>query len=291
MHKRLAVVVTCVDSPDLAQESLRHVKENSTNALTDVFLVDNGSYKPLSRFDADYLIRFPENIGINAVFHESLPELDRLGPYDIIAHFHCDLFLWQRDFDKVIVDAFDNDPKLALAGFMGSDGMWSNGGRCGRILMNFMGHTYGALGNIKASTTEDHGGQRFAGICPGVVLDHLSMIFRTSVLKELSPQREGAFAPHHFGDRWWCAETLEKGYHLAIFGIKIDHLGGGTFKGMNNYLKFARKWLEDRGIECDSVNPDKTMYAVAEKLFLDEWYHKRKFLPVFVDANYNLRHQ
>lgn len=301
MSKRIAAIVTVTldedinpskgpFTADLVVECLECLRLNSTPELTDIILIDNASAVPamvhdliLSKVKVDKLIRIEENEGINNVFHSTLPLLQE---YEFIAHLHCDLMIVDKGWDELVTIAFDLDPKLGIAGMVGSWEIDPAGGRGGGCHTPFMGYQYRSA---QGSAAEIHGA-RTRGVVPAAVLDHCSMIFRRTVLEELPSQKEANFAPHHFGDRIWCCETLERGYHIALLGIPCDHFGGATGLGLSEYRKMCVKWLETRGIPYNPENPDKAMYDTAEKIFLSKWRNEKKFIPLRVSSNYEITH-
>lgn len=279
---KIVTVVTCLDSPYLAEESIKWLKENSTPELNTIVLLDNGSYTPLEKFDADILHRREKNEGANTILHDMIPFVESLGA-DIVAYFHCDMMVREKGWDQRVIEEFDKDPILALAGFVGSNEVDENGGRGGGTVLNFQGHTYEGYG---PASPAHHHGEVLAGTRPVGVLDHCSLIFRIPLLKQLVPQR-GHYAPGHFYDRIVCCQIIERGWHILYIGIKCDHFSGGTSTGMPNMVAFYREWLTEEGIVFDA-NVDMAVYKEAERRFFAEFKYKNRLIPFVIEKDFSV---
>jgi GT2 family glycosyltransferase len=296
MNKRLVTVTTCVDSGAVAEESLEYLKQNSTPELTHIVLLDNGSYDPLVVYQADQLIRFPTNVGGNGVMHKMIPFLDEMN-VEFVAYFHNDFMVAEKGWDSRVIAAFDNDPKLALLGMVGSDEMDGNGGRGFGTRLSFVGKEVYRTGWTGGPA--EHHGKRSVGVQAAAGLDHCSLIFRLSALKEIPPQ-EGNYAPGHFYDRACCCELLQRGYRVATIDIACDHFSGGTglcrapgvHKGVINRNELYTKWLESQGINSNVPNVDVEVevFKEAERLFIKKWRDELKFIPLRVEPDYSIIH-
>lgn len=281
---KLVVVVTCVDAPETVAECL-HWLDVNTSDQTTVMLLDNGSKVPLAQGPADRLVRFHENIGGNAVFHAMLPHLDAEGA-DLVAYLHCDMMVRELNWDLRVIQAFVDDPILALCGFVGSSEVDERGGRGAGTALNFLGASYP---NYGPSSPTHHHGRSMSGIMPAAVLDHCSMIFRISVLRQL-PTQEQHYAPGHFYDRICCAECIHQGYHVAVIGIQCDHLSGGIGAGMESQLALYRKWLTSQGLPWEPGHEDRAVYIESERRFFARFRDELKLIPYGVNADYSVIH-
>ncbi len=308
MAKRLAAVITCTDSWEVAGESLKYLMENSTPELTEVILLNNGSFEgPKEDLTVKYpknfaFVEFPENVGANGVFHKMLPVLDTMNQrwpekysFDVVAYLHNDMMVREEGWDARILAAFDKDPKLALVGFLGSNEIDGAGGRGLGTTSSYMGFEYET---ISASKAEIHG-RRTIGTEAAAVVDHCSMIFRIAMLKQLPAQEESGYAPHHFYDRILSCEILSKYWHIAMIGIQCDHSGGGTGLckvphegvelGVLNRNESYKKWLTQKSISFkEDDNLDLVVYKEAEKIFLNKWRDQLAFLPLKVSSDYTI---
>ncbi len=290
--KKLAAVVTCVDSGPLAEEALHYLRENSDPEITTLILVDNGSYTALPKYDADIVVRYDKNIGANAVFHRLIPNLEALD-IDVVAYLHCDVMVREKHWDHIILNYFNNDKKLGVVGFVGSNEIDGAGGRGGGTMSSFVGAEYNTGW---ASPAAVHGAKAI-GLNPAAVLDHAAMIFPLHILKEL-PKQEEMHTPGHFYDRVLSCEILHRGYHMAVVGIACDHFSGGTglckvpgeHIGLKNRNALYREWLADHHLPADTENPDLEVYKEGERRFLSKWLHELKFIPVYVNSKYQIKH-
>lgn len=295
---KLVTVVTCVDSAPLAEEALYYLKENTSKA-SEVVLVDNGSYTPLPKFNADVLFRLKDNRGANAVFHRILPVLEGLEA-DYVAFFHTDLMIREKDWDQSVVEMFEMDKKLALMGFLGSDEIDAAGGRGLGTRSSFIGAEYKT---IWASPAEVHGA-RSKGLQAAAVLDHMSMIFRVDKLKQLPSQELNDYhTPGHFYDRVLSCEVLYRGWRIATLGIDCDHTGGGTGlakartsmdvaePGVLNRDECYTKWLKERNIPFEEGRVDHAIYLEGERRYLGKWRDTLKYIPLKVHPDYSIEHR
>lgn len=284
--KRLAVIVYSVNSAKYTALALKHLKATIDPELTSIIVVDNGSEKPyhleLDMTGVDRLIRYPENIGGNAVFHRWMEDdwfADMPLP-DFVAFFHCDLMIHEQLWDHRVIEAFEGDEKLNLIGFAGSNEIDQLGGRGAGTVLNYRGAFFRGIG--QASPAEAHG-RRMSGLEPAAVLDHMSMIFRRTELEQLTPQ-EGNFSPFHFYDRILSCEVLEREGHIAVLGIDCDHFSGGTGPGADALMI---KWLNEEGVPYDPERPDLAVYVESERRFKAK-YIRNGFAPLKVLPDYSI---
>ena len=282
--KPLTVVVYGLDSPFETRLALKYLRENSDPSLTHIVLVDNGSTEPYQMWDADQLVRYPHNIGGNAVQHR-LHQEGQIEQTPLTGFLHCDTLVREKGWDRRVIEAFQNFPDVALLGFVGSDEIDELGGRGGGTTLNYLGDFYEGLG--QASKAEVHG-RRHAGIMPAAVLDHMSMIFRTEQLLKLTPQ-EGHYAPEHFMDRIWCCEVLERGGKVAYLGILCDHRSEGIGAGNIKADALRIKWLNQENIPFKVGDSHNAVYRESERRFLER-FQKTGFIPLRVSRNWELTH-
>lgn len=278
----LAVVVYSTDNLPYTELAVDHLFETIDND-TDVVVVDNGSNHPFPTI-GDLNIRYRTNIGGNAVFHRWMRDDWFAGDEpDLIAFLHCDLMVHEEGWDQRVKDQFEMDPLLALVGFVGSNEIDELGGRGAGTMLNYAGEHFEGIG--QASPAEAHG-RRMTGFEPAAVLDHCSMIFRREMLKQLTPQ-ENNYAPEHFYDRILSCEVLEKGWHLGVLGISVDHFSGGIGPGNAEADALRKRWLQDERIPFDPERSDLATYVESERRFKARF---GGFYPLRVMPDYSVMH-
>lgn len=280
---RLAAIVYSVDNPAWTEVVLRYLT-NATSPDTEIVVVDCGSEPPFPEHWGDRLIRYEENPGGNAIFHRALTDHWWEEVPEFLAFIHCDVIIHERDWDQRVVAAFDADPKLNLIGFAGSNEIDNLGGRGGGTALNFKGAFVPGLGQASPSS---HHGEEITGLRPAAVVDHLAMIFRRSELEQLTPQ-EGNYAPEHFYDRILSCEVLERGGHIGVLGISIDHFSGGTGPGAPKAEALRERWLRAEGLPFDPLTNHTDVYLESERRFKQR-FMETGFVPLHVASDHSLR--
>ncbi len=224
-------------------------------------------------------IRLDKNIGVYPIFWEAL----KYTSADVLAYLHSDLIVEEEGWDKRIIDAFENNQKLGLVGFIGSNQIDNNGGRGAGTTSNFMGYST----NHRDGLGKDHiwhgspagaHGKRDEGYTKAAVVDGCAMIFRRTVL-ELITQRQN-FPPHHFYDRLLSCETRENGWEMAVIGIGCDHISGQTVNQEPAYSVMAEAWALEHGLTMEGVhNWDSVLYREAETQWIKEYRDTKHLIP------------
>ena len=289
---RLSVIFSVLNNFDLFQTAIDLANVNSETDL-DFVVIDNGSDEPLVVKEKVNLFRKEENIGNYPVFEEVLKH--NLAAGDILAFFHTDLFIYEKGWDKRVIEGFEKNPKLGLIGFIGSNEIDNLGGRGLGTMSNFQGRQ---VGKWKGSPAEVHG-KRINDLRKAVLVDGCSMIFRKKCLEEIGFLSN--FPPHHFYDRLMCCQAREKGWEIGVLGIECDHFSGMTVNREPKYHTLAEKWMKERWGSIDNwieknkdwfnnpQNPnyqkrpaqaDQWVYLEAERQFLQEYRDKKHLIPV-----------
>ncbi len=253
-------------------------------------IIDNGSTVPLVDEDAPgaTIVRNYKSIGVYPTFKQGMDNTTG----DIVAFFHSDLIVWEKDWQDRVINAFNNIPDLGLVGFVGSDEMDSNSGRGGGTTSNFMGNTMiTGEGRWSGSPASAHG-RTSSSLSPAAVVDGCAMIIKRSAWNKIGFREN--FPPHHFYDRLISAQMLEAGFKVGVLGIACDHISGQTVNQESDYHKMAYDWLKshqpiralDRGQVVDRTygefegrNYDEDIYGAAEHMFLLEYRDIKHLVP------------
>jgi GT2 family glycosyltransferase len=281
---KLAVVFPVLNQLELADAAIGlALYQLSGKNDVELIVIDNASAKPLEDFYKDIphkIIRLEKNIGVYPTFWEALKHTDA----DILAFFHSDMIVEEKDWDTRILDVFRVHDRLGLVGFIGSDQIDFNGGRGNGTTSNFQGiktvHR-DKLGNQKEWQGSPAGahGRTEKGLTRAVVVDGCAMVFRRSVLEAIK-QREN-FPPHHFYDRLLSCEVRELGFEVGVLGIECDHISGQTVNQENAYSIMAQEWATAHGLTMEGVhNWDSVLYREAEKQWLMEYRDQKHLVPV-----------
>lgn len=231
----------------------------------------------LGAVNAPWVVRTGPNVGNYPVYHACAELLDS----DLLFFIHDDFIIHEEGYDQRLIEAFRDDPKLGLVGVIGSPEFDAMGGRGFLSFSNFQGKSGG-------SPAEAHG-HRFAGFMPAASVDGCALCFRRDFLLEL-PVKEG-FPPHHFYDRLFSAQMLERGHRVGLLGIACDHLSGRTSCSFEGWDTLAREWCEANGVFREGTNGwDHQIYLEAEAQFLAEYRDEKRFIPLRVGVDHTVYH-
>lgn len=311
---KLSVIFSVFNQQDLAYGTIRTAIQNLSGDIeTEIIVLDNGSKEPVGDYgekgrvvpiiEATKFENFAANLAdmppeTKTCFLKAYRKEKNVGVYptfwwglevatgDILAFPHSDLFIWEKGWDKRVVNEFEANKNLGLIGFIGSNEIDGSGGRGMGTTSNFQGMTYFsgvAAENPRTwigSPAEPHGA-RNPGLTKAAVVDGCMMIFPRAVLASIA-QREN-FPPHHFYDRLLSCEVREKGYEMAVLGIGCDHISGQTVNQEPGYDDMAREWCEAHGLaKGEAHNWDTVIYREAERQWLEEYRDQKHLVPIKV---------
>lgn len=284
---KLSVVYPVLNQFPLATTAIDFAMRNlSGENEVEFVILDNGSDTlfnyPLQIKRNVSIVHEAKNIGVYPTFWKGLEH----STGGVIAFLHSDLIVVEKGWDKRVIQAFKDNEKLGLLGFIGSNEIDRFGGRGWGTISNFQGGTFmnsdgiGIKTGWKGSPASAHGKQD-SGYSRAAVIDGCAMIFRRSVLEAIK-QRED-FPPHHFYDRLLSCETRELGYDVGVLGIACDHISGQTVNQESTYGEMAGAWALTHNIHIvkdeQHINWDATIYQEAERQWLNEYRDIKHFIP------------
>lgn len=284
---KLAVIIPVLNQHDLARTTLDFAVANLEKLdSAHIVVLNNGSDERFEYYNPNFpkllegtVVELEKNIGVYPIFWEALKHTNA----DILAFIHSDLIIAEKGYEQRIIKAFEDNPKLGMLGFIGSDEIDSAGGRGLGTTSNFQGNkTERHLANEQViawegSRAEVHG-KRFDGLTSAAVVDGCAMVFRREVLEKIHQRLN--FPLHHFYDRLLSSEVREAGYDVAVLGIACDHISGQTVSHEGAYDDAAREWCEAHGLTMEGAhNWDSVVYREAERQWLAEYRDIKHLVP------------
>lgn len=273
--------VPVLEKKELTAEFVQSIVDTIANpADFHLVIIDNNSEDAYDA--ADYIVPFKLTVkryDVNMGFYYPLLDLyNEYGNSDQIGLCHNDIFFYEKGWDTRLKNAFISDAKLDLIGLCGSWVVDIHGGRGVGTTSNFKG-IKGAQAGLKSDSLE-----------PAILLDSLFMMFRTPAIPDLEIDEN--ITPCHFYDKIWSMRMVEKGHHVAVLGIEIDHMGGTT-SCSPRYQEDAKRWCKEHGFELEkqedgSESGDLTLYHVGERRFLQEFREEKKIIPSTIDKQYQV---
>jgi GT2 family glycosyltransferase len=267
----MIVGIPVLNKPEVTNECIDHLIDSiQYEENTKIVVVDNASDPPFER-DGVEVLRNEENVGFYAPIlqlHEKFPK------EDIIVVMHNDVYIYETGWDERLRYYFENDDKLGVVGFCGSDEIDILGGRGGGTMSNFLG---------KKGQLQEHTGERIWDFRAALILDSMFMAIRNSIIPELNIPED--VTPAHFYDKIIPLRALEAGYRTGVLGIEIDHLGGTTLVAEPRYEPDMRAWCEKWGID-PGKDAGMAVYLEAERRYLSEYRDQKNFIPLKVDAEF-----
>lgn len=280
---KLSLVIPFVDQVDITNHCVETALKNAGSDF-DLLLIDNGSDKgthgKIMPKDKVRYIRNAENTGVLPTFKQGFEKTDS----DIICFIHNDVLLHHENWVQQVINAFENNPKLGLAGIFGAVGVGENGGRI-RSMSQMLGKEWGKCECHEIAW--QHHSEFLDGMHPAVILDAVGLFFSREAANSLiqSDMFDSWRALNHFHDRTMPLKLIDRGFKIATIGLQFDHWSGATANSSEKWRDVARKWCEKQGLPITDA-PDHDMYLAAEKQFFNEF---GKRLPCMVDSNWDYR--
>ncbi len=293
----LSFYIPYIRQTKLTNKAIEFLVNNISSKEKSIFLIDNSEENNyidkyfLEKFFPIQTIIKGENIGLYRTYFDK--NLDRDS--NLLAFFHNDLFVYEKDFDNRIKEVFEENPRLGLLGFIGSDEIDFLGGRGLGTMSNFQGKKVSLW---QGSPAEVHG-KRINNFRAAVVLDSCAMIFRKEALDQLEFRQD--LPLHHFHDRVVSVQIRELGWDIGVLGIECDHISGQTANQEKIYFESSRDWWIEKDIKSfkewsdknknwidynnnpsrgkKPENWDQMNYLEAERLFLTEYRDKKHLIP------------
>jgi hypothetical protein len=141
---------------------------------------------------------------------------------DVIAYFHSDLFIRERDWDVRVLKEFE-DPSVVLVSFFGAKEL----GRA-NIYVDPYDFRQLARGGCYSNMRDwfNHG-QRCTGSMDVAMIDSFSLIVRRSFLDLIGGWPMFA-PPSHGSDMWICMMAARHKKKVRLVGIDCEHSSGGV---------------------------------------------------------------
>jgi glycosyltransferase involved in cell wall biosynthesis len=268
----------------MTEEAIALVKENSVTD-NEIIVIDNGSDNQF-QFAGVKIVRNEINIGTYPIYKQGLD----VSSGDVIAFLHNDLFVWEKGWDKRVLDLFESNPKVGLVGFVWSTSMDVDGGRGTGTAGNFQGRQWKEW----CGTLAELHGRRMSRNERAVVVDGLSMIFRKEALEAIGFVED--MPPHHFYDKLMSCQTIEKGWEVWGIGIECDHISYQTSGTQDKYTMLIKEWAK-KYLDIDNCQEyckrehigsspidgwDFICYREAERRFLKEYRDNKHFIPLSI---------
>lgn len=244
----------------------------------EIVVIDNNSAAPFTHHRVS-VIRNEENKG----FWDALVQGMHHASNNIVMCIHNDVWMYEPGFDKYILEYFEKDSNLAIAGLFGSRGVASNGARL-YPESNMLGYKYGTHGSQHGYFLDSYH--------PSVVFDSYCMVFDTMKLFDIDYD----VPKYHWTDRLITLRLIKAGYHAMTVGLKHDHGNSSTASvskssGVSTLEELAETLCRNRGLEKQE-SWDLSYYKYGESVFRKEFLEfTHGCNQLWVDQDYALYFQ
>ncbi len=251
----LSIVIPVKDVHELTIECISMLYENAEGEL-DIIVVDNGSTTPVRKLKALENVNIIEN-SKNVGFWHAMMQGIAVASSNYVLLMHNDVFIWEKSFDRRIIEEFVFNDRLGAVGLFGGRGVGDDGGR---------GHPEGNMQGLRYGTPQHNHGHLLKTEHPAVVFDSLAICIDKRKLNAIDPI---TVPPHHWTDRIICLRLIRAGFHCMTVGIAFDH-GGSATASTESMDTFSEDWCKSKGLELDKTW-ENTLYQYGASLFRDEF--------------------
>jgi GT2 family glycosyltransferase len=254
---------------------LKHI----TSDNTELIFIDNGSQDNYEEFIYKYLkpkkvqyIRNETNIGVLNTMQQGYEASES----DIITYLHNDVFIYEKDWDKAVIEIMTNNPEIGIIGAFGASGVGPDGGRIQKVKY---GHAPGFSSMLEA---EVHGERIEIGQTKYVaIMDGFFMSIRRDLLKKTGGFDTKRYQWHHFYDRDICLESIRHGYKNIVLGFPIHHWSGRTANQSEYQEQIKKEYGHGHLDHTKQYVGDKATHDDNMARFGEKW---GDVLPIYVNA-------
>lgn len=234
-----------------------HIANIENKNDVELLVIDNNSTDGSGEWITKYvfphfpdhrLIRNEENLGVVKTMQQAWKE----AKGDVIAILHNDLLVLEKGWDKRVLDLFESNSNIGLAGFFGCSGFGYDGGRMD-CNSNFV--------EAEVHGTRNTGNKRVLGF------DGISLICRREMMEKVGGFDQD-YTFHHFYDKDLSMSSFNAGYENWFIGVYCHHLNGLTA----NRSDYA-KWIDEK-MGTTGYTGDLASYKASEKRFIEKWRGK-----------------
>lgn len=253
MSASLAVYIPALGQQETLNETLRLLATNAHAHWLEMYVIDNASKEPLKSKFAK-IIRNEENRGMVGSLRQAVEH----STAEVIVYLHSDMYIYEENWDREVLAAFEADPKLAALGVVGAKQADANGGRS-QVVCAFR-------------DAEKHGSRPKQMVTPVALLDGCFMAFRRDHIKDLDWDGFESNGYLFSYDKDLTLSLTMASLHVAVINLESEHLGGQT-----SCREEFNDTLKSKGSDLDA------MYRESERRYIEKW---KQALPVSVTQDY-----
>lgn len=206
-----------------------------TSRDTEFLFIDNDNNSDLrtflERFFKRQKYRYHSNggnIGLIPTMHQAY----QLCETEVLAVLHNDVYVYEQNWDRRIVNYFERNNSLGMAGFFGAEEIEPGAGR-GRCWSNLL-------------EAELHGSRLLVPYRPVAIFDAFAMIFRAQMLK-MAGGFDQRYHYHHIFDKAISLSSLALGFENIVVNTPCHHSSGVTSCSPQYQSWINQKVGQDRG--------------------------------------------
>lgn len=246
-----------------------------TSKHVEWLVIDNGSSDPIESFFYESLkpprlqvVRNETNVGMVATYNQ----IFELTETELVAVLHNDVFIYEQDWDKRVIEAFAKIDRLGMLGFFGAQGVGEIGERIQDVA--YPGQMSGISNMLEA---EAHGIRMTSDFQPVAILDGFAMVFSMQMIRDIGGL-DTRYQYHHLYDRELPLMSLAHGYRNVVLNVPCHH-----WSGMTANRSEYQGWINAR---LAQEAADDHTHRENSKVFAKKW---EGCLPLYVEDDFGLR--
>jgi hypothetical protein len=167
-----------------------------------------------------------------------------LDDNDILVFCHADVKILDESFEEKLEYAFQNIPKLGVAGVIGSTILTETAGWWLSEQTYHKGHVVQWIDNEE--NNKYHMIREVTNNIDMTVVDGLILFVRGSLAKSIKFDEQTYPGSYNFYDYDYCLHALEVGYRIGVLDILTEHKSNGSGIYKEDWIKnkdtFLNKW-------------------------------------------------